>query len=354
MPVWDAVRGGQDARAPREGSDRCGGTVQPEHDDHATWLPRVAPDAGERPVMSELLMTGGLSRPGTVGPAARRPRARFIGARLWPVMVVGVAIVVVWYALALRGNWQQARQTAPPHAGFWQLARQAMSQSAPFIPPPHQVVQNLYDVMVRPPSDPRAIWVNLGTTGAEMALGLLAGGVLGLLIATAFVHVRPLEAAFLPWVVASQTVPVLALAPIVISIFGINLLGKVVVTSYLVFFAVTVSAIKGLRSADALAHDLLRSYAANAWQVYWKLRFPAALPYIFTGLKIGATAALVGAIIAELFGSNYGLGQRIVFATYYNQTIVWWSTMLAASLLGLAAFLVLSGLERWLVRWQPR
>jgi NitT/TauT family transport system permease protein len=277
---------------------------------------------------------------------------RALGAQAWPVILVGAAIVVVWYILALRGNWQQAQQ-ASPHGDFWELARLAMSQAAPFVPPPHQVVQNLWDAMARSPGDPRAIWVNLGWTAAEMALGLLAGGLLGLLIATCFVHFRPLEAAFLPWVVASQTVPVLALAPIVISIVGINLTGKVVVTTYLVFFAVTVSALKGLRSADALAHELMRSYAATPWEVYWKLRFPAALPYIFTGLKIGATAALVGAIIAELFGSAYGLGQRIVFATYYDQTIVWWSTMLAASLLGLAGFLLLAGLERLVVPRRP-
>jgi NitT/TauT family transport system permease protein len=300
------------------------------------------------------MIAGGLSERQAMAARPQRQRTRALRTQAWPIVVIGVAIVVIWYVLALRGNWQQAQQTAAPHASFWQLAQQAMSQAAPFVPPPHQVVQNLYDSMARSPSDPRAIWVNLGTTGAEMALGLLAGGLLGLLIATAFVHSRLLETALLPWVVASQTVPVLALAPIVISIFGINLTGKVVVTTYLVFFAVTISAIKGLRSAEALAHELMRSYAANAWQVYWKLRFPAALPYIFTGLKIGATAALVGAIIAELFGSSYGLGQRIVFATYYNQTIVWWSTMLAASLLGLAAFLLLAGLERLLVRSRPQ
>jgi NitT/TauT family transport system permease protein len=281
--------------------------------------------------------------------ASRQRPANALARQVWPVVVVGVAVLVIWYTLALIDNWPQARY-ASPHAGFWTLVRSTMSQDAPWIPPPHQVVQNLYSSLDRNPGDPRALWVHLGTTGSEMALGLLAGGVLGLLIATIFVHVQLLERAFLPWVVASQTVPVLALAPIVISLFGINLLGKLVVTTYLVFFAVTVSAIKGLKSADALAHELMRSYAANAWQVYWKLRFPAALPYIFTGLKIGATAALVGAIIAELFGSNYGLGQRIVFATYYNQTIVWWSTMLAASLLGLAGYLVLTILERILVR----
>ncbi|HVC83302.1 MAG TPA: ABC transporter permease [Chloroflexota bacterium] len=278
---------------------------------------------------------------------------RSFGRAFLPVALVGAAIIVVWYILAVRGNWAQVQQQDPTIRGFWNTARATMQVDQPWVPTPHQVVQNLYQSLDRSPNDPRAIWVHLGTTGAEMGLGLLAGGVLGLLIATLFVHSRPMERAFLPWVVASQTVPVLALAPIVISIFGITLTGKVVVTSYLVFFAVTISAIKGLRSADPLAHELMRSYAANPWQIYWKLRFPAALPFVFTGLKIGATAALVGAIVAELFGSNYGLGQRIVFASYYTQTIVWWSTMLAASLLGLAAYSLLAGAERLIVRARP-
>jgi len=278
---------------------------------------------------------------------------RTFGRAFLPVALVGAAIIVVWYILAVRGNWAQVQQQNPTITGFWNTARATMQVDQPWVPTPHQVVQNLYQSLDRSPNDPRAIWVHLGTTGAEMGLGLLAGGVLGLLIATLFVHSRPMERAFLPWVVASQTVPVLALAPIVISIFGITLTGKVVVTSYLVFFAVAISAIKGLRSADPLAHELMRSYAANPWQIYWKLRFPAALPFVFTGLKIGATAALVGAIVAELFGSNYGLGQRIVFASYYTQTIVWWSTMLAASLLGLAAYSLLAGAERLIVRARP-
>lgn len=300
--------------------------------------------------MSEMTMTGRMTTE-SLAPTHRRSIQSRVGRQGWPMLLVGLVILAAWYALSVHYNWPNP---APAHTSFWDLAKGTMSQNEPFVPPPHQVAQNLYDSLARSPSDPRALWVHLGTTGAEMALGLLAGGLLGLLIATLFVHSRPVERAFLPWVVASQTVPVLALAPVVISIFGITLLGKVVVTTYLVFFAVAISAIKGLRSADALAHELMRSYAANPWQVYWKLRFPAALPYIFTGLKVGATAALVGAIIAELFGSNYGLGQRIVFATYYNQTIVWWSTMLAGSLLGLVGYLLLSALERLVVRTRPR
>jgi NitT/TauT family transport system permease protein len=109
--------------------------------------------------------------------------------------------------------------------------------------------------------------------------------------------------------------------------------------------------VKGLGSADPLAYDLMRSYAANPWQVYWKLRFPVALPYLFTGLKVGATASLVGAIIAELpFGSTTGLGARLLAASTYDQTIAGWSTMLAASVLGLVGFSAIVLLERLAVK----
>lgn len=299
-----------------------------------------------------------LARTVTVEPVAAitrpRSRARSVLAGAWPIVAVGLVVVAGWYALAIHYNWAQAQANLASRASTWDHLGASLSQPEPFVPAPHQVVQNLYDGLARTPDDPRALWVHLGTTAAETALGLLCGGLLGLLIATIFVHLRMVERALLPWVVASQTIPVLALAPIVISLFGTQLQGKVVVTTYLVFFAITVSAFKGLKSADALAHELLRSYAANPWQVYWKLRFPAALPYVFTGLKVGAAAALVGAIVAELFGSNYGLGVKILFATYYNQTIIWWSSMLAGCLVGLAAYLLISVLERLVVRSRPR
>ena len=286
--------------------------------------------------------------------ARTRSRAQSALAGAWPIAAIGLVVVIGWYALSIHYNWPQAQAKLAPHASIWDHVGGALSQPEPFVPAPHQVAQNLYDGLARSPDDPRALWVHVGTTAAETALGLLFGALLGLLIATIFVHLRIVERALLPWVVASQTIPVLALAPIVISLFGTQLEGKVVVTTYLVFFAITVSAFKGLKSADALAHELMRSYAANPWQVYWKLRFPAALPYVFTGLKVGAAAALVGAIVAELFGSNYGLGVKILFATYYNQTIIWWSSMLAGCLVGLAAYLLISVLERLMVRSRPR
>jgi len=268
-----------------------------------------------------------------------------------PVLAVALVLVTLWYALGLYDNYGFAQQNAAPGASFHDVLASAMNLPMPFVPLPHQVISDFLDGLNKPLGSPQGLWLHMGTTGMEAGLGLLVGTALGLVIATIFVHSRPLEAAFLPYVVASQTVPVLALAPIVIGILGISLAAKVVVSAYLAFFSVTVSTVKGLKSADTLAYELMRSYAANPWQVYWKLRFPVALPYLLTGLKLAATASLVGAIIAELpFGSTTGLGARLLVATTYNLTIQWWSTMLAASALGLVGFSAVSLLERLLIK----
>jgi len=301
--------------------------------------------------------------PATLAPiadvsTAARPRRRVSPTRWFaarrdrvPVVVIAAAIVALWYAAGLYSDYSFARQIATPGASFGAMLGGAMNLPAPFVPLPHQVLSDFFGALAQPLDSPRGLWIHMGTTGFEALLGLAAGASTGVLIATLFVHSRPLENAFLPYVVASQTVPVLALAPIVISIFGITLTAKVVVAAYLTFFSVTVSTVKGFKSADPLAHELMRSYAASRWQTYRKLLFPAALPYLFTGLKIAATASLVGAIIAELpFGSTTGLGSRLLIATTYGETIALWSTMLAASVLGIIAFAALSLLEQLLVR----
>lgn len=292
---------------------------------------------------------------------AARPHGRASSVRWFaahrdqgPIVVIAVAIIALWYVAGLYSDYPFARQIATPGASFGQVLGAALNLPAPFVPLPHQVLSDFFAALAQPLDSPRGLWIHMGTTGFEALLGLAVGASIGLLIATLFVHSRALESALLPYVVASQTVPVLALAPIVISIFGITLTAKVVVAAYLTFFSVTISTVKGFKSADPLAHELMRSYAAGRWQVYRTLLFPAALPYLFTGLKIAATASLVGAIIAELpFGSTTGLGPRLLIATTYDETIVWWSTMLAASVLGIIAFAALSLLERLLVRGRP-
>ena len=282
---------------------------------------------------------------------------RALAARLRsivPALLIAVVVIVAWYGIALLNDIPQAQQISDPHTPFNRLLSKALNLPQPFIPLPHQVLSDFFSALAQPPDSPTGLWIHLEATGVEALLGLLAGALLGLIIATIFVHGRPLEMAFLPYVVASQTVPVIALAPIVIGILGISLAAKVVVSAYLAFFSVTVSTVKGFKSAEPVAYDLMRSYAANPWQVYWKLRFPVALPYLFTGLKVAATASLVGAIIAELpFGSTTGLGARLLAASTYNQTIILWSTMLAASVLGIIGFSAISLLERLILKRRP-
>lgn len=291
-----------------------------------------------------------VARPGDAPRTAGRPRGRRIqGAG--PIALIGVLIVVIWYVAGINSNIPFARQILGPQASNDTVLRQALNLPMPWVPLPHQVLSDFFTALAQPLDSPRGLWIHMGATGLESLLGLLAGTLLGIAIATAFVHSRPLENAFLPYVVASQTVPIIALAPIVIGMLGITLAAKVVVAAYLVFFSVTVSMVKGFKSTDPLAYELMRSYAANPWQVYCKLRFPTALPFLFAGLKVGATASLVGAIIAELpFGSTTGLGARLLVATTYDETIAWWSTMLAASVLGVIGFAAISLLERLVVK----
>lgn len=185
-------------------------------------------------------------------------------------------------------------------------------------------------------------------TWREAAIGFLLGAVLGLALATVFVHSRLLERALVPYVVASQTVPIIALAPMIVFAIGQGLVAVVVIATYLTFFPVTIAMIRGLRSFDPRAMELMRSYAASRAAIYRKLRLPASLPYLFTALKISATASIVGAIIGEDTGAiQQGLGRVI---TTFNQYYITgpeklWAAIIAASLLGIAFFLVIRAIE---------
>ena len=193
-------------------------------------------------------------------------------------------------------------------------------------------------------------------TWREAGIGFLAGALLGLILATIFVHSRLLERAFVPYVIASQTIPILALTPVVAFALGRNVLAVVVVATYLTFFPVTIAMIRGLRSYDPRSMELMRSYAASPWQIYWKLRLPASLPYFFTALKISATASIVGAIIGEGPGGvNDGLGRAII--NFNNQYISGpeklWATILIAALLGIAFYSLVQIAERYTLRAAP-
>ena len=193
-------------------------------------------------------------------------------------------------------------------------------------------------------------------TWREAVLGFVIGAALGLILATVFVHSRLLERAFVPYVVASQTIPIVALAPMIVFAFGPSVTSVVIIATYLTFFPVTIAMIRGLRSPDPRALELMRSYAATRFDTYRKVRLPASVPYLFTALKIAATASIVGAIIGEGPGGiPNGLGRAII---NFNQQYITapeklWAAILISSLLGISFFVLVRIVELATLRGRP-
>jgi NitT/TauT family transport system permease protein len=190
-------------------------------------------------------------------------------------------------------------------------------------------------------------------TWTEAFIGFAVGAVIGVVLASIFVHSGLLERAFVPYVVASQTVPIVAIAPLIVVGFGRGLTSVVIIATYLTFFPVTIAVMRGLRSPDPRAIELMRSYAASRWAVYRKVRLPASVPYLFTALKIAAAASVVGTIIGEGPGGvPNGLGRAIL---NFNQQYVTgpeklWATILVAAALGVGFFLIVRLAEVLVVR----
>jgi NitT/TauT family transport system permease protein len=200
-------------------------------------------------------------------------------------------------------------------------------------------------------------------TAKEAAAGFGIGAAIGFVLAVVLFHSRLLQRGFLPYIVASQTVPILAIAPMVVVWVNPKLPGPLqgwgavaVIATYLTFFPVTINTLRGLRAADQRAVDLMRTYAASRWAVLWKLRVPSSLPYLFSALRLSATASVVGAIIGELpTGLQNGLGGAIFnFNQYYSiEPQELWATNVIAALLGIAFFVVVVLVERGVVRRAP-
>ena len=193
-------------------------------------------------------------------------------------------------------------------------------------------------------------------TWYEAIIGFAVGALLGLVLATVFVHSRLAARAFVPYVVASQTIPIVALAPLVVFAFGQDVLAVVLIATYLTFFPVTIAGIRGLDSPDPRALELMRSYAASRWKIFWKVRLPASLPYLFTAFKISATASIVGAIIGEGPGGiPNGLGRAII---NFNQQYIsgpekLWATIFVSALVGVAFYVIVRLAELWVLRTRP-
>ncbi len=295
----------------------------------------------------------------TAAPPRRGVPARTaaVPSRMLPVLTVLCALLVVWYLAAAWLNAPQVieRQLADtPGWGLADLLPLTWRMERPVLPAPQQIALDLWRSIVDWPADsPRSLLFHTGITAASTLVGFVMGTLLGLLLAVLIVHSRTLDRSLFPWIIASQTVPVLAIAPIVIVALGsMGLTGvfpKSVISMYLCFFPVTVAMVKGLRSPGVMERELMFTYAASATQVFWKLRVPASLPLLFPSLRVGIAAALVGAIVAELpTGAQAGLGARLLTGSYYGNTVQIWSALVMAALLGLALVGLVAHAERWL------
>jgi NitT/TauT family transport system permease protein len=225
----------------------------------------------------------------------------------------------------------------------------------------HEMVAQLFEPSrTNGPLLLEVLWEAALFTAKEAVVGLLLGASIGFALGVLLHHSKLLQRGFLPYIVASQTIPILAVAPMVVVWIGSRGLpgwfSVAVIAAYLTFFPVTINTLRGLDAADPRALELMRSYAAGRWAVLWKVKVPASLPYIFSALKVSATASVVGAIIGELpSGIQEGLGGAILnFNQYYlSSPESLWATNLIAALLGIAFFLVVVGLERVVVRRAP-
>jgi NitT/TauT family transport system permease protein len=270
---------------------------------------------------------------------------------LLPVLTIVATLLALWYAAAVALNAQWARDQAA-RAGetltLPALITDTWSQDKPKLPAPHQVAVEIWNttgamVLEGRGFSKRSLFYHSWITFSATALGFVLGTALGVALAIGIVYNRTMDMSVMPWVIASQTIPILAIAPMIIVVLnavGISgLLPKAMISMYLSFFPVVVGMVKGLRSPTPMQLDQMRTWNASASQTFWRLRLPSSMPYLFTSLKVGMAASLVGAIVGELpTGAVAGLGARLLAGSYYGQTIQIWSALIMAATL--AAVLV--------------
>ena len=294
-----------------------------------------------------------------------------------PILTVVAAIMLFWYAACVPMNIKFALMTAerageqvtPMGMQEQRLTPVALLvaknpaqwadtwvQDKPRLPAPHQIVAELWkSTMEVKPTSKRSLvfhgWITLSAT----LLGFVIGSGLGILLAVGIVHSRAMDMSVMPWAIASQTIPILAIAPMIIVVLNSiglqGLIPKAIISAYLSFFPVVVGMVKGLRSPSPMDLDLVKTWSATKAQAFWKLRLPASAPYLFASLKIGVASSLVGTIVGELpSGTGQGLGFRLLSGSYYGQTVQIWSALFATAILAACLVAIIGLLERGVLK----
>jgi NitT/TauT family transport system permease protein len=274
--------------------------------------------------------------------------------RVLPIVTVLAVIIVLWYALAVALNYTRVSEQLAgvnPDYTIGDLLKGTWSMERPVLPAPDQIAVDLWKSTVElKVTSKRSLIYHTYITASATLVGFAFGALLGILLAAGIVHVRTLDRSLMPWIIASQTIPILAIAPMIIVILAsvgvTGLVPKAIISMYLCFFPVTIGMVKGLRSPDPLQMDLMRTYNASQWQVFWKLRVPASIPFLFTSLKVAVAISLVGAIVGELpTGAEGGLGSRMLAGSYYGQMVQIWSCLALAAILGMVLVYSIAGVE---------
>ena len=279
--------------------------------------------------------------------------------RYAPLATTVLALIAIWYIAAVAMNWSLVRDGFEREETTYTITdvlAGTMDAERPLLPAPHQIVNTfLDDVFGYPPLAPRSLVYHSLVTLSATLLGFVLGSVFGIALALMIVHSRVLERSLLPWIICSQMVPILALAPIFIVVLGAlglqGLLPKAFISAYLCFFPIAIGMVKGLTSPDPLQLELMRTWSADTRQILWKLRWPAAVPYLFASLKVAITISLIGAIVAELpTGAEAGIGARLLSGSYYGQTVQLWAALVAAAVLSSALIGIVALIERTVAR----
>ncbi len=288
---------------------------------------------------------------------------------LIPVLTVTAALIALWYAavVPMNAQWVQDQAArAGQEVTFPVLVAETMTQSRPRLPAPHQVVAELWNSTWVEERHGRRGWWNTGTlsnrslvwhgwvTLSATMLGFVIGTGLGFLLAIGIVYNRAMDASVMPWAIASQTIPIIALAPMIIVVLnsvGITgLIPKSIIAAYLSFFPVVVGMVKGLRAPDAMQLDQMKTWNASDLQGFLKLRLPSSMPYFFASMKIGIAASLVGTIVGELPVQQGGLGTRLLAGSYFGQTLQIWAALFAAAIIAATLVGIIGAIQRATLR----
>lgn len=272
-----------------------------------------------------------------------------IAGKILPILTILVLLTVVWYFFTIYLNSAMQIDKYDKQGISWNISKlvlDTMSQERPKLPAPHQIAEEIWETTVEKKiTSKRSLIYHSSITLSSTIVGFILGTVLGVVLAVSIVENRAMESSLMPWIIASQTIPILAIAPMIIVVLNSlgfsGLLPKALISTYLSFFPIVVGMVKGLRSPDIILVDLMKTYNSSKVDIFFKLRLPASVPFLFTSMKVAIAISLVGAIVGELpTGAVAGLGARLLTGSYYGQTIQIWSALIMASIL--AATLVFS------------